>query len=143
MKSDELFNVSDEYSDAYALKILAVRYEVWLNRYQQYMTVDIANNISQQSYAAIMENKDTLLGMDVNIESNRVYNDAEYFAHIIGYIGNISNEEMEEYNSKLDEDQQYSANDMVGKLGLEQSYEEQLRGVDGFRRCTLTIWVKF
>ena len=88
------------------------------------MTVDIANNISQQSYAAIMENKDTLLGMDVNIESNRVYNDAEYFAHIIGYIGNISNEEMEEYNSKLDEDQQYSANDMVGKLGLEQSYEE-------------------
>lgn len=134
MKSDELFNVSNEYSDAYALKILAVRYEVWLNRYQQYMTVDIANNISQQSYAAIMENKDTLLGMDVNIESNRVYNDAEYFAHIIGYIGNISNEEMEEYNSKLDEDQQYSANDMVGKLGLEQSYEEQLRGVDGFQK---------
>ena len=95
MRSDELFNISDEYSDAYVLKILAVRYEVWLNRYQQYMTVDIANNISQQSYAAITENMDTLLGMDVSIESNRVYNDAIYFSHIIGYIGNISNEELE------------------------------------------------
>ncbi len=131
MRSDELFNISDEYSDAYVLKILAVRYEVWLNRYQQYMTVDIANNISQQSYAAITENMDTLLGMDVSIESNRVYNDAIYFSHIIGYIGNISNEELEEYNSKLPDDQKYSGNDMVGKMGLEQSYEDQLRGSDG------------
>lgn len=134
MRSDELFNVSETYSDAYVLKILAVRYEVWLNRYQQYMTVDIANNISQESYAAITENMDTLLGMDVSIESNRVYNDALYFAHIIGYIGNISNEELEDYNSKLDDDQKYSANDMVGKLGLEQSYEDQLRGTDGSQK---------
>ena len=134
MRSDELFNISGDYSDAYVLKILAVRYEVWLNRYQQYMTVDIANNISQQSYAAITENMDTLLGMDVSIESNRVYNDAIYFSHIIGYIGNISNEELEEYNAKLDEDQQYDSNDMVGKLGLEQSYEDQLRGVDGSQK---------
>ncbi|MDD6404886.1 MAG: penicillin-binding transpeptidase domain-containing protein [Clostridiales bacterium] len=134
MKSDELFNVSQDYSDAYVLKILAVRYEVWLNRYQQYMTVDIANNISQESYAAITENMDTLLGMDVSIESNRVYNDSVYFSHIIGYIGNISTEEMDEYNAKLDDDQKYSSNDMVGKLGLEQTYEEQLRGVDGSQK---------
>ena len=77
---------------------------------------------------------DTLLGMDVSIESNRVYNDAIYFSHIIGYIGNISNEELEEYNAKLDENQQYDSNDMVGKLGLEQSYEDQLRGVDGSQK---------
>lgn len=134
MRSDELFNISDEYSDAYVLKILAVRYEVWLNRYQQYMTVDIANNISQQSYAAITENMDTLLGMDVSIESNRVYNDAIYFSHIIGYIGNISNEELEEYNAKLPDNQKYSTNAMIGKLGLEQSYEEQLRGTDGSQK---------
>jgi penicillin-binding protein 2 len=134
MKSDKLFDVSDTYSDAYALKILAVRYEVWLNRYQQYMTVDIANDISLESYAAIMENQDTLLGMDVAIESNRVYNDAIYYAHIIGYIGNISTDEMEEYNAKLDEDQQYSLSDMVGKLGLEQTYEDQLRGTDGYQQ---------
>lgn len=131
MKSDELFNVSEKYSDEYALKILAVRYKVWLNRFQQYMTVDIASDISEESYAAICENADTLLGMDVNIESSRVYNDAEYFAHIIGYVGSISTEELDEYNAKLDADHQYSANDIVGKLGLEQSYESQLRGQDG------------
>lgn len=134
MKSDELFNVSDTYSDAYALKILAVRYEVWMNRYQQYMTVSIANDISEESYAAITENADTLLGMDVSIESNRIYNDAEYFAHIIGYIGNISTEELEEYNAKLDDSSKYSANDMIGKLGLEQSYEDKLRGQDGYQK---------
>lgn len=134
MKSDELFNVSGDYSDAYALKILAVRYEVWMNRYQQYMTVDIANDISEESYAAITENADTLLGMDVSIESNRVYNDAVYFAHIIGYIGSISTEELESYNEKLDDEHKYSASDMVGKLGLEQSYEDQLRGQDGYQK---------
>lgn len=134
MKSDKLFNVSDTYSDEYALKILAVRYEVWLNRYQQYMTVSIADDISEESYAAISENADTLLGMDVSIESSRVYNDAQYFAHIIGYVGGISTEELESYNANLDDENQYSSNDMVGKLGLEQSYEAELRGQDGYQK---------
>ena len=94
MRGKDLFNISETYSDEAALKILAVRYEIWLNRYQQYMSVQLADGISEESYAAIKENSDELLGMEVSVESHRVYNDSVYFAQIIGYIGNISNEEL-------------------------------------------------
>lgn len=134
MRGPDFFHISEEYSDAYALKILSVRYEIWLNRYQQYMTVSIANDVSVESYAAIMENADELPGMNVSIESHRVYNDAMYFSHIIGYIGNISNEEMENYNQDLPEDKKYDANDMIGKMGLEQVFENELRGTDGIQQ---------
>lgn len=134
MRGENLFNISEDYSDAYTLKILSVRYEIWLNRYQQYMSVTIADDISAESYAAIMENSDELLGMSVNIESHRVYNDAIYFAHIIGYIGNISTDELESYNENLPENEQYTANDMVGKMGLEMVYESELRGTDGTQK---------
>lgn len=134
MRGEKFFNVSEAYSDAYALKILSVRYEIWLNRYQQYMVVSIADDVSVESYAAITENADELLGMNVTIESHRIYNDAIYFAHIIGYIGNISNEEMEAYNGELPEEERYDANDMVGKMGLEQVFESELRGTDGFEQ---------
>ena len=137
--ADDIFkymrgNISETYSDEAALKILAVRYEIWLNRYQQYMSVQLADGISEESYAAIKENSDELLGMEVSVESHRVYNDSVYFAQIIGYIGNISNEELEKYNETLDDSEKYSANDMVGKMGLESEFESYLRGKDGYQK---------
>lgn len=134
MRGKDLFNISETYSDEAALKILAVRYEIWLNRYQQYMPVQLADGISEESYAAIKENSDELLGMEVSVESHRVYNDSVYFAQIIGYIGNISNEELEKYNETLDDSEKYSANDMVGKMGLESEFESYLRGKDGYQK---------
>lgn len=134
MRGKDLFNISETYSDEAALKILAVRYEIWLNRYQQYMSVQLADGISEESYAAIKENSDELLGMEVSVESHRVYNDSVYFAQIIGYIGNISNEELEKYNETLDDSEKYSANDMVGKMGLESGFESYLRGKDGYQK---------
>ena len=134
MRGKDLFNISETYSDEAALKILAVRYEIWLNRYQQYMSVQLADGISEESYAAIKENSDELLGMEVSVESHRVYNDSVYFAQIIGYIGNISNEELEKYNEALDDSEKYSANDMVGKMGLESEFESYLRGKDGYQK---------
>ena len=134
MRGKDLFNISETYSDEAALKILAVRYEIWLNRYQQYMSVQLADGISEESYAAIKENSDELLGMEVSVESHRVYNDSVYFAQIIGYIGNISNEELEKYNENLDDSEKYSANDMVGKMGLESEFESYLRGKDGYQK---------
>ena len=134
MRGKDLFNISDTYSDEAALKILAVRYEIWLNRYQQYMSVQLADGISEESYATIKENSNELPGMEVNVESHRVYNDAIYYAHIIGYIGNISNEEMDKYNENLDDSEKYTADDMIGKAGLESEFESYLRGKDGYQK---------
>ncbi len=125
------FDIADEYSDQEALKIMAIRYNIWLNRYHQYVPVTIAFDVSETSIAVIKENSAELLGVDVKVGSIRVYNESEYFAHMIGYIGAISNEEMEKYNSNLSEKEQYSSTDMVGKTGLEKELEANLRGNKG------------
>lgn len=127
-----LFEISDTYTKEEAMQILAVRYKLWLNRYQQYMPVTIAYDISEESNAAITEHKDELRGMQVDVQSLRRYNYAEYFAHIIGYIGGISDEELEKYNAGLDSDSKYSSGEKVGKVGIEQYCESDLRGTNGY-----------
>ncbi len=128
----ELFEIGDEYEADTALKILACRYKLWLNRYQQYVPVTIAYDISEESNAYITEYSDELIGMEISVKSLRKYNDAKYFAHIIGYIGAISDDEMTKYNAELDDDEKYTSGEMVGKTGIEQYCEEYLRGSNGY-----------
>lgn len=130
-KRNRNFDIADTYSKEDALKIMAVRYSLWLHRFQQYVTVKIALNVTNRSVAQITEGKNELLGMDVQVDSTRIYNDSKYFANIIGYIGNISADELAEYNQNLPEDQRYTSTDVVGKMGIESVLEDQLRGRSG------------
>ncbi len=123
------FDISTDYTNEDAMVILACRYALWLNRYQQYVPVTIASDISEKSRSMILEHKDDLTGMDIIVRSERVYNDAKYFAQIIGYVGKASEEDLEYFNknSKVP----YTSDDVVGKIGIERHCEEYLRGTDG------------
>ena len=128
---EKIFDVADTYSKEEALKIVAVRYKLWMNRYQQYVPVTIAYDISETSNAAITEHADELPGMSVSVKSLRHYNDAKYFAHVIGYIGAISDEELKERNAELSDNEKYTNEEMIGKTGIEQYCESYLRGTNG------------
>ena len=129
--NEKIFNVSDSYSKTDDLKIVGVRYKLWMNRYQQYVPVTIAYDISETSNAAITEHADELPGMSVAVKSLRRYNDAKYFAHVIGYVGAISDDELKEKNAELEEDEQYTNDEIIGKTGIEQYCESYLRGING------------
>lgn len=60
--------------------------------------------------------------------TGRVYPAGEAATHLVGYIRNVNADDLE----TLDTDQ-YSANDKIGSRGLEQLYEEQLKGKKGVR----------
>lgn len=111
------------------LKMINMRYALHLNSYQQYVSTDIAVDVSEETVAASMENSDVLTGVDIKEDTARTYTDAEYFSSILGYTGQIS---LEEYDA-LDEEEQeeYSMTDIVGKTGLEEAYEEVLTGKKG------------
>ncbi|MCR5212859.1 MAG: hypothetical protein K6E10_00440 [Eubacterium sp.] len=126
----ELFEITNDYSEEDAMIILACRYNLWLNRFQQYVPVEIAHNISEKSRSAITENRDNLLGMDIIVDSSRHYNDAKYFAHIIGYVGKASQNDIDYFNEEVGENK-YNSTDVVGKTGIERQYETYLHGTDG------------
>ena len=68
----------------------------------------------------------TIPGIQINSENARVYPLGEEAAHLIGYVQEINAEELEEYADK-----NYTSTSIIGKSGLEQAYEDTLRGIDG------------
>lgn len=131
LKSKEKFGVDAEYSSKLAYEIVVVRYAINENRYAKYKSVKIARDVSDKTVAYINEHMDTLAGVSVNEDMIRKYNYSEYFSSIIGYTGRISESEYEELKET---DDSYTANDTVGKAGLEQYYESYLRGQNGEQR---------
>ena len=131
----EAYGISEEdLSLEEKLKIATVRYAMSLNGYKRYVATTIASDVCDETVAEIMENLDSLQGVDIAQSSLRVYNDAEYFASLIGYIGKPSQEELD---SLLLENENYELNDIVGKAGIEQYMETALQGTKGNR----TIYV--
>lgn len=74
--------------------------------------------------------------MDIAQNSLRVYPDAEYFANIIGYIGKPDQDELE---ALQEENEDYEANDIVGKAGIEQYMETSLQGKRVSVQSTWTV----
>ncbi len=111
------------------LKLAIMRSRVAQNSYQRYITATLAKDVSEKTMTTIMENKDLYQGADVVEESIRVYEDSVYFAPLIGYTGQISAEELEELNAE--DDDRYQTSDIVGKVGLEKTFESELQGIRG------------
>lgn len=130
------FEISKDYSDKMALKIMAVRYAMFINRYTKYEALTIAKDVNDVTVAAIKENSGEMPGVDVAQDTIRAYKKSKYFAHILGYTGSVSSEKLEELEAE-DPDMDYTADDQIGISGLESTYEKQLRGKKGSE--TLTI----
>ena len=111
------------------LKLVTIRYSMGLNRYQKYVATTIASDVSESTTAAIMENLDTLQGVNIEEDSIRYYPDSKYFASILGYTGVISQDEYDALDEK--ESDSYSLTDVVGKAGLEQTLDKTLQGEKG------------
>lgn len=125
---DVEFSPMRGYTNDEILKIITVRYAMSTNAYQKYLSTVIASEVSQETVAAIMENQYRLQGVDVEENTIRKYNDAKYIAHIVGYTGNASTEDLIELK---DSDKNYNMNDSVGKAGVEKAMEEYLQGTKG------------
>lgn len=130
LKSSKYYNISDEYSKEEVLEIIYVRSNLAAHSYQRYISFTVADNVSPETMAAILENSDRLTGVTVKDEYRRCYNYGKYIAHLIGYTGKVSAEELGELKQI---DSSYQASDVVGKSGVEKSYEQILSGTKGSR----------
>ncbi len=123
-----------EISDDMALKVMNIRYGMSLNAYQKFITTKVASNVKDETIADIMEHSDEIRDVNVEEETIRVYNDPEAFAHIVGYTGTVSSEQLQEL---LKTDNSYRLNDIVGKSGIEESMELTLSGEKGSKTLIL------
>ena len=124
-----MFGIDDTYSTEEALKIAAIRYEIFMKRYSQYISVTVVSDVSDTLVAKIKENTAELPGVSIEQAYVREYEESKYFSNITGYCGEISEAELEE--RKKAGDDTYSSGDIIGKTGLEATYDAELHGDKG------------
>jgi len=86
----------------------------------------LKRNVPFERVCYLEEHKSDYPAIQVQIEPARFYPNGTAAAHVVGYIGGVSKEELE---SGLG----YQRDDYVGKFGLEKYYEKWLRGKEGAR----------
>ncbi len=119
------------YTEDEVKKILAVRYLLSQNIYKAYEPVEIATNVSDQTRAQLEESKIFLPGVEIIQKPIRKYPSGDFASHIIGYMSKIGSE-LESLTEKG-----YTAQDMIGKTGIESSMEQYLNGKDGWRQIEI------
>lgn len=128
------YGLPKEYTDEEVLTIVGIRYMLSLNEYKKYVPITLARNVSDKTVAYIMENNQSLIGIDIGQDWERTYTGGEAFSHILGYVGKISSEEMEKY---ADSDRDYTPDSIVGKSGIEQYMESELQGLNGEKQIVV------
>jgi penicillin-binding protein 2 len=88
--------------------------------------VRVAKGINWAQVVALAEHTSELEGVEVDKEAMRFYPHKELAAEVLGYIGELNEDEL-----KVRESQGYRLGDVIGKAGVEASYEKQLRGTWG------------
>ncbi len=94
--------------------------------YRQFQPIEVKGGIPLETISYLAEHKDQFHGVSWHNKPIRSYVEAGTMAHVIGYVGDITKEELQVlYN------QGYESDAAVGKFGLEKQYDSILRGKDG------------
>ncbi len=95
----------------------------------KFYPIIIASGITREQMEYLEENRLRLPGLDIEMKPIREYGNGQLAAHLLGYLGEISEEDLgkESYQS-------YNPGDYVGKSGIERSWENYLHGADGGRQ---------
>ncbi len=127
-KLRESLDIDSDISDYDLRNMLVIRERYNKTSYVSYHPTDICYGISEKSVAMISERAPELNGINVEIEPIRYYPEYSSAAHVLGYLGKISQDyEINEYVN----DKGYSPDDIIGKTGVEEKFEDYLRGEKG------------
>lgn len=144
--NESIKDIFEKLRDTYELDKNISKYETrsifaiynQLNKqgYLAYQPINLAYGIKDSTVARIEENAVDLPGINISIEPVRYYPEGETAAHILGNLGKISSAgEISRYI----EGNGYSPSDIIGKTGIEESFEDSLRGKGGVRTVEVDV----
>jgi penicillin-binding protein 2 len=100
----------------------------------RYRPLPLLEDIGREAMEKVQENSVNLPGLLVEVKPFRAYPHGEMAAHLFGYLGEVTEEELQqpEFSS-------HRSGDMVGKTALERLYEDRLRGTAGQKRIEVNV----
>ena len=118
----------EKYSDKEAVGILTIDNKINRQGNYGYRPINLVYNIDESTVLKIEENIDTTSGIQVDTIPIRSYPNRYLASHILGYMGPIATtEEVDKYVNERD----YLRDEIIGKTGVEESYQDNLKGKNG------------
>jgi penicillin-binding protein 2 len=99
-------------------------------KYLPYQPVPVAEDVSKEDVFYIKEHQKRLFpGVSYEVDSVRYYAEGSLAAHVLGYVGEVSDQQLGD-----DAFSDYRRGQIVGKGGVENTYEQDLFGTSGIRK---------
>jgi len=98
----------------------------------QYQPIYLKDDITPNELAFIESHRNELPELDTIMAHRRLYPRKGFMAHLIGYVGEVSEDMLNQPQFEL-----YSPGDVVGKSGVELQYNQILMGKNGSRRAVV------
>lgn len=132
----ENYKIDKSLSKYEARAILVIYDQLNKQGHLAYQPINIAYDIKESIVAKIEEGLMEYPGINISIEPVRYYPEGSTAAHILGYLGKISQpEEIEKYV----EQNKYSPNAIIGKTGVEEYFEDILKGESGVKKVEVDV----
>ena len=126
--------ISNQSVDSITIDILA---NIQNHQWERYRPVTILDNVPQTLQASIAEHQEELPGVSVDAIPVRAYPQKALAGQLLGFVREITGEEIDTFNQNPDAQKagfKYAQGDLVGKDGVERTYDFWLRGVEGVQQ---------
>ncbi len=100
----------------------------------QFKSIVIKRNLDEREIAILANNRMLLKGFDIKSRLTRNYPQNEIYAHVLGYMGSISNSDYERFDPNF-----YTGKEQIGKSAIEREYEHILRGTPGKKKLLVNV----
>lgn len=122
-QADEIYQRLEELLD---IPAMTIGRKVAAAGFQSPYPIYLKRDVDEKTIAQILEHQSKFPGIGVSQEAVRYYPHGMGAAHVIGYTGEITQEQLETLQAKG-----YKSGDVIGKAGLERIYDETIRGRNG------------
>ncbi len=129
-KLKKYLQLNDDQATVLEVKIASKR---GLDRFRQFVAFE---DITRDEMALLESEKNDLPGVAVQAVAHRNYPHAALAAHVLGYMNQITPEELADKRQRADS-LNYHLGDYIGRAGLERQWESFLRGKDGVERIVV------
>ena len=106
-----------------------IQFRKQLKQHRRFDEIPLKLRLTEEEFGKFAENQHRFRGVTITARLMRHYPFGESFSHVLGYVGRINIQELNEIDAT-----NYSASHYIGKLGIEKFYEDALHGNVGYQQ---------
>jgi len=124
----------EKLAEVLSISTESIRQKIQPQYYHLYQPIEILSGVSFDTITVIAERIEEYPGVTWRNKPIRSYLESGSIAHVIGYVGNITSEDLQVLYNKG-----YDRNAVIGRAGIEKEYDLTLRGEDGVSYRTVDV----